>query len=148
MSAACRVPLRAFANPATVIGQTPKASISGASFHTIAKAPLRKLPVSCANSRQLWSRPKYGPKSLALSWRRCYSSTSRKHGAESGKKSAGNQESSSSSSSSQRRPLKYLIALGVLGVGTIVFYDEIQHAYRAAARSGRVVGTLAVCINE
>lgn len=44
--------------------------------------------------------------------------------------------------------LKYLIVLGVLGVGAVTFSDEFQHAYRAAARSGRVVGTLAVCINE
>lgn len=148
MSAACRVPLRAFASPAAVIGQTPKASISGASFHTIARASRRKLPVSSANTAQLWASFKYERKSLAAPWGRCFSTSHRKHGADLGKKSVGNKEQQSGSSSSQRGPLKYLIVLGVLGVGAVVFSDEIQHAYRAAARSGRVVGTLAVCINE
>lgn len=35
-----------------------------------------------------------------------------------------------------------------LGVGGIVFTDELKHAYQGAQRSGRVIGALAVCINE
>ena len=47
-----------------------------------------------------------------------------------------------------KKALKYAIVGGVLGVGVIVYWDEVQHLYRAAARTGRVVGALAVCINE
>jgi aarF domain-containing kinase len=46
------------------------------------------------------------------------------------------------------KAIKYLIALSILGAGAVVYSDEIKHAYHAAGRSGRVVGTLAVCINE
>lgn len=147
MSAACRVPLRAFANPATVIGLTPKALVSGASFHTIAKSSPRKLSVSRATSAQLWKSSKYEPKSLAASWGRCYSSNPPKDGSDS-EKSSGDRGQSRKSSPSQGRLIKYLVVLGVLGVGAVATSDEIKHAYRAAARSGRVVGTLAVCINE
>lgn len=43
----------------------------------------------------------------------------------------------------------FLAATGTaLGVGAIVFTDEVKHAYLGVQRSGRVMGTLAVCINE
>jgi hypothetical protein len=35
-----------------------------------------------------------------------------------------------------------------LGVGAFVYQDEARHAYYGIQRSGRVLGTLAVCINE
>jgi aarF domain-containing kinase len=35
-----------------------------------------------------------------------------------------------------------------LGVGAIAFTDDLKHAYHSAERSGRVLSTLAVCINE
>ena len=35
-----------------------------------------------------------------------------------------------------------------LGVGAVVFTDDVKHAYYGVQRSGRVLGTLAVCINE
>lgn len=46
------------------------------------------------------------------------------------------------------KTLKYAVVGGVLGAGTIFYWDDIQHLYRAASRTGRVVGALAVCINE
>lgn len=51
-------------------------------------------------------------------------------------------------SPSQKKPIALLIFLGLLGVGAAVYSEELKHAYGAARRSGRVVGTLAVCINE
>ena len=37
---------------------------------------------------------------------------------------------------------------GALGAGVLAFSDDVKHIYAAAERSGRVVSTLAVCINE
>jgi len=37
---------------------------------------------------------------------------------------------------------------GALGVTGVAFTDDIRHAYEAVERTGRVVSTLAVCINE
>lgn len=38
--------------------------------------------------------------------------------------------------------------VGTVGAGALFFTDEIKHGYAAAERTGRVVSTLAVCINE
>lgn len=46
------------------------------------------------------------------------------------------------------KTLKYAIVGGALGVGAILYWDDVQHLYRATSRTGRVVGALAVCINE
>jgi aarF domain-containing kinase len=37
---------------------------------------------------------------------------------------------------------------GAAGVGALAFTDDVKHAYKAIERTGRVAGTLAVCINE
>lgn len=47
-----------------------------------------------------------------------------------------------------RNKTKYIIVGGALGVAAVAYSDEVQHLYRAAARTGRVVSALAVCINE
>lgn len=39
-------------------------------------------------------------------------------------------------------------AVGGLGVTGLAFGDDVKHAYKAVERSGRVVSTLAVNINE
>lgn len=49
---------------------------------------------------------------------------------------------------SQKKTLKYVAIGGVVVVGAVAFSDKVQHGYRAAERTGRVVGALAVCINE
>lgn len=55
----------------------------------------------------------------------------------------------SPSTKPRRRTIILLAATGVLiGVGTWAFADEAQHAYQAAERTRRVVGALALCINE
>jgi aarF domain-containing kinase len=47
-----------------------------------------------------------------------------------------------------RRALQYATAGGTLGVTALAFSDDIKHGYAAAERTGRVMTTLAVCINE
>jgi aarF domain-containing kinase len=42
----------------------------------------------------------------------------------------------------------FAAATGALGVTGLAFTDDIKHAYKAVERTGRVVGTLFVCINE
>lgn len=143
MSVACRVPLRAFANPATVIGQTAKPLISGASFHTVTN----RSPVSRAVTCQTRKFSKHEYNSFSASWRRCYVSSQAKDKLNAGK-NPGNKGQSSGPGPLQRKPVRFLVVLALLGAGALVFSDEIQHAYRAAVRSSRVVGTLAVCINE
>ncbi len=49
---------------------------------------------------------------------------------------------------SGKKWIKYGIIGGVITVGAVTFSGDARHFYRAAERSGRVVGTLAVCINE
>lgn len=44
---------------------------------------------------------------------------------------------------------RVLLATGAaVGVGGFVFADDLRHIYGGAERSGRVLVTLAVCINE
>ena len=52
----------------------------------------------------------------------------------------------------RRRPRIGVVVLaaagGSFGVGALAFTDDVKHAYAAVQRTGRVVSTLAVCINE
>lgn len=48
----------------------------------------------------------------------------------------------------RRRNLVLAAAGGATGIGALAFTDDIRHSYQAVERTGRVVGTLAVCINE
>jgi len=41
-----------------------------------------------------------------------------------------------------------LAASGAVGIGALAFTNDVKHAYNAFERTGRVMGTLAVCINE
>lgn len=49
-----------------------------------------------------------------------------------------------------RRNRRVILAAagGSLGIGALAFTDDIKHTYKAAERTGRVVSTLALCINE
>jgi aarF domain-containing kinase len=59
-----------------------------------------------------------------------------------------NRSGHSGSQWSRRRILKYAVIAGVAGAAAVTLSDDAKHLYRAAQRTGRVVGTLAVCINE
>lgn len=63
-------------------------------------------------------------------------------------KSQHKSENEPNMNASQRSMIKWFIIGSILGLGTVTFSDQAQHALGAAKRSGRVVGALAVCINE
>jgi aarF domain-containing kinase len=138
MSALCRLPLRAFASSAAVLGKPPSRL---APFHSIAKSSLRPTP-----SREVITTWSHHVERQALVSGRWYSSSSL--GGLDAEKISEKKTGDSSQSKGQRKAIKYLAVFGVLGLGAVVFSDQYMHAYRAAARSGRVVGTLAVCIND
>ena len=69
----------------------------------------------------------------------------RPNGAEVG---AGGGKGGPGSGKRARKGLKYVAAGSALGVGAFAFSDDVQHAYTAATRTGRVVRGLVVCINE
>ncbi|KAJ5787270.1 hypothetical protein N7457_002260 [Penicillium paradoxum] len=147
MSAAFRVPWRAFKiDPATVIGKPSKASISGSSFLLASNSPLQPSSSPGAINLSSWSHAQ-SSQGLTLATRRCFSmraspllSAETESQPKFGKKS--------NSNGAQRSALKWFIIGSVLGLGSVTFSDQLQHAYEAAKRSGRVAGALAVCIND
>jgi aarF domain-containing kinase len=48
----------------------------------------------------------------------------------------------------RKRRVMLAAAGGALGVTTVAFTDDVRHAYGAVERTGRVVSTLTVCIND
>lgn len=143
---AFRLPLRALANPAPVVRQTPKASIANTSLGLDTRSLLRPSLISGAQVTKPCVSWGFVPNSFAGPSRRFFASKTSLLSAEG--KSQENSGAGSKPAQSQSKGLKYLIVLGVLGVVGAVYHKEITHGYRAAKRSGRVVGTLAVCINE
>ncbi|KAJ5176338.1 ABC1 family protein MCP2 [Penicillium canariense] len=148
-AAALRGPLRACTNPVTVIGQPFKASIAcGASFHTNTIPLLRAFLPLRRNTAQSWSHhQRYEPNSGLSSWKRSFSTRSSPLFSADATRSKSNGPEAKSIPTS-RKYVKYLIILGVLGIGALALSDNVKHVYGAARRSGRVVGTLAVCIND
>ncbi|KAJ5403258.1 hypothetical protein N7509_003129 [Penicillium cosmopolitanum] len=146
MSAAFRVPLRAFANPATAIRQTSTTSIASPALSLRAVRPSSSPLGSIAS--KLWSRQSSEVRSQATSSSRCFSTrTSPLRSAEENVTSNEGVKSKPGPSQS-KKPIALLVVLGLLGVGAAVYSEELKHGYGAARRSGRVVGTLAVCIND
>ncbi|KAL4921194.1 ABC1 family-domain-containing protein [Aspergillus aurantiobrunneus] len=60
----------------------------------------------------------------------------------------GGQGTQSGTGRAGKRWIKYGIIGGATVVGAVTFSEDARHIYRAAERTGRVVGTLAVCIND
>lgn len=143
MSAAFRMPLRAFASPATAIQQTSRTSIAGSSpfLSSGYSSPILKSSVTHTCNRGFTKIPSQ-PSSLS----RCFST--RTSPLRSADKSTGHDGVKAKTRPSQTKRIVLLVALGLIGVGAVFYSEEIQHGYGAARRSGRVVGTLAVCINE
>lgn len=146
MSAAFRVPLRAFANPATAIRQASTTSIA---------SPTLSLGAVCSPSSpsgsiasKLWRRHASEIRPQNNSFSRGFSTrTSPLKSAEDNVTSSEGVKPKPGPSQS-KKPIVLLVVLGLLGVGAAVYSEELKHGYGAARRSGRVVGTLAVCINE
>lgn len=147
MSAALRVPLRAFKIDPAVIGKTSKPLTSGSSFLLASESLLRQSPSSGLIKASSWGRSVSPQGSTLAASRRSFSvkaspllSAKSKSQHKSGSKSKANE--------SQRSAIKWFLIGSILGLGAVTFSDQAQHAFQAAKRSGRVVGTLAVCINE
>lgn len=104
---------------------------------TAANRPLSSSRIECRSSRAT-CRP-------SLPSRKQFYSSSSEAVSDDAKQSG---SGSGQSRKTNNKAIKYGIVGGVLGVGAIVYSDDVQHLYRAAARTGRVVGALAVCINE
>ena len=147
MSAAFRMSLRAGAKPVRAIRQTPHAPAIGYSSRRLATYSSSRLVHQWGGLKtRSWKYQgaEQGPLA-ALSKQSYATSTSALFSAETQGQS---NEESSKTGQLHGRWIKTLIVLGGLGVGAVAFSDELKHAYYAACRSGRVVGTLAVCINE
>jgi len=48
----------------------------------------------------------------------------------------------------RRKNVALAAASGTLGASVALFTDDVKHGYMAVERSGRVLTTLAVCMNE
>ncbi|KAJ5934766.1 hypothetical protein N7466_004313 [Penicillium verhagenii] len=145
MSVPFRLPLRTLANPAPVVRNSPKASIAS-TFSSLATKPLRTTFSPSRLTTQQWSPRQCEPVSGASLSRRCFATTtSPLLTAETNSQQKNGPKDKPPKS---RKAIVYLVALGAIGVGGVVYSHEIKHAYQAAGRSGRVVGTLAVCIND
>ncbi|KAL4964812.1 ABC1 kinase family protein [Aspergillus stella-maris] len=141
MRVALRTPLRGFArDPAPVSRYT--------SNYTPARLAQKNTPTSS-------SRGVFGPLRSNLvtvpprDSRAAFSTkTSRLSEAQQAATGQGKKSGTGSGSPGKNKWIKYGIVGGVLVVGAVTFSDDARHIYRAAARTGRVVGTLAVCIND
>ncbi|GAA82597.1 ubiquinone biosynthesis protein [Aspergillus luchuensis IFO 4308] len=148
-AALLRIPLRASNfDPAAVIRSAAKPSLachpgnfaplSSISHRLVSSNSVTTPPASCSKRfsgriAQSIPRATYATRTSPLS-------ESANSGQSDGKRSGSGQ--------SRSKAIKYAVIGGTLVVGAVVFSDQVQHFYRAAARTGRVVGTLAVCIND
>lgn len=110
---------------------------------SVANRPLSFSKIECRSSRTTCR-----PSLPSSSSRKQYYSTSSEAVSSQSASGSGSGSGSGQSRKTNNKAVKYGIVGGVLGVGAIVYSDEVQHLYRAVARTGRVVSALAVCINE
>ncbi|UDD58373.1 hypothetical protein AFCA_005819 [Aspergillus flavus] len=148
MRAALRAPLRAsdFA-PAPVLRYTSSAPWIRPFQRASGPSSVHR---SVSNSAQAFSKARQLRPRVPLVALRPHASystkTSNLFGA--AEKANGNGRKSSGSEWSRRKVITYTVVGGTIVIGVVAFSDNAQHLYRAAARTGRVVGTLAVCIND
>ncbi|OGM44347.1 ubiquinone biosynthesis protein [Aspergillus bombycis] len=149
MRAALRAPLRAcdFV-PAPVLRYTSSTSwirpFQRASGPWSIHKPVSNSARALRNTRQL--RPR-APLVASIPHASYSTKTSALFGAAE-KASGGNGRKPPGSEWSRRKVITYTVVGGTILIGVVAFSDNVQHLYRAAARTGRVVGTLAVCIND
>lgn len=139
MSAAHRVPWRALkVVPASVIGKTPYGSRS--STLSSLSYSLQRPPISfTCNPLSFTARRSFSARVPLLS-----------------RQQAKTWKSTESRRADRRVLLKALAYIGIFGIFelyvfwdlNVYIYEQARHVYGALKRSGRVVGTLAVCINE
>ncbi|KAJ5747823.1 uncharacterized protein N7511_009519 [Penicillium nucicola] len=148
MSAALRLPWRAIkSDQVTVIGKTSIASTFGSSSCLTATSTLRSSPVAGATGAPSWGRTRFPTDLIPAS-----SSFSRGFSTRTSPLLSQVQSEVGTGKSGTkggfRRKLAILAIVSLLGVGAVTLSPDAKHAYEAAKRSGRVAGTLAVCIND
>ncbi|KAB8075560.1 ABC1-domain-containing protein [Aspergillus leporis] len=147
MRAALRGPLRPSGfNTAPVIRYTASATWIR-SFQRASGSFSISRPISCSTQTsrracQLSPRVSLVPSPLHASFS---TSASAFFGPEKANSDGGKQ---SGSEWSRRKVVTYAVIGGTIVIGAVAFSDNFKHLYRAAVRTGRVVVTLAVCIND
>ncbi|KAL3437710.1 ABC1 family-domain-containing protein [Aspergillus tetrazonus] len=138
MRVALRTPLRALGDPASVLQYT-------ASLY----APRELATRNSYKSPRYWlfSSLRFNKATFPQHNFRTPFSTKTLYRFETQQRASG-QGRQSQTSQSRNKWIKYGIIGGIIVVGGVVVSDDIRHIYHAAARTGRVVGTLAVCIND
>ncbi|CAD6505119.1 BgTH12-07977 [Blumeria graminis f. sp. triticale] len=48
----------------------------------------------------------------------------------------------------RKSTIAWILTMGSVGVASTIFSNELEHTYKATVRTGRVLGTLALCIND
>ncbi|KAL4819076.1 ABC1 family-domain-containing protein [Aspergillus spinulosporus] len=135
MRVALRPPLRALGDPASVLR------------YTTSPYPPRELNLFKSSREWLSSSARFNNATFPHHDFRTPFSTKTLYRFET-QEGAGNQGRQSQTSQSKNKWIKYGIIGGIIVVGGVVVSDDVRHIYHAAARTGRVVGTLTVCIND
>ncbi|RAH74595.1 ABC1 kinase family protein [Aspergillus aculeatinus CBS 121060] len=142
MRAVLRIPLRASNNfdPAVVI-RSNLAHLNPP-LTRLSTPPITSRLLSSATTRPLATqRRRIGDQSLSLP---PFPTRNAATSATSGR----NDTRQSGPGKSHNRVLRYVVIGGAIAIAAVAYSDEVQHYYRAAARTGRVVGALAICIND
>lgn len=150
MKAALRTPWRVSGfDPATVVRHTTKSAPTPFNrFYSTSLSAGRSIlsSISLASPKNRNTTPReLCTRGRVLPRRHHYSSEAFTQETTSNKN---NNNDKKQSGQDRLRKKTYLIIGSALGVAAVVYSDEVQHLYRAATRTGRVVSALAVCINE
>ena len=149
MRPAVRTPMRASKlDPASVFNQTSRSPVFNRCFASGTTPALRTISPSSFSfpSRAALCRQCLRGQSVSPRYQYSTRTSSVFSPVQMGRNPRG--QSQSRSGWSRQRVIKYAVIGGVLGVGAVAYSDKVQHGYRAVERTGRVVGALAVCINE
>ncbi|KAL4755204.1 hypothetical protein BDW72DRAFT_164350 [Aspergillus terricola var. indicus] len=138
MRVALRTPLRALSEPAPVLRYTASPYAS----RELATQNSYKFPRGWLSSSVRFNRATFPHHDFRTPF-----STKTLYRFET-QQTAGGQGRQSQTSQSRKKWIKYGIIGGTILVGGVVVSDDVRHIYHAAARTGRVVGTLTVCIND
>ncbi|KAL4873134.1 hypothetical protein BDV12DRAFT_182400 [Aspergillus spectabilis] len=137
MRVALRTPLRAFGvDPAPIVRYTSSYALREPT-HRIAHT-LSCRSISGATRLNTATFPHRASRAFSI----------KPDGLSGSQETAGGQGKQSGTGQSGKGWIKYGVIGGTIVVGALAFSDDVRHLYRAAERTGRVVGTLAVCIND
>ncbi|KAL4978099.1 ABC1 family-domain-containing protein [Aspergillus desertorum] len=138
MRVALRTPLGALGDPASVLRYTAS--------HCAFRVPATRSPYK---SPCRWQCSSFRSSKATFTQRKSRTPFSTKNSYRSeAQQTDGGQRKQSQTAQSGKKWIKYGIIGGTIVVGAVAFSDDVRHIYQAAARTGRVVGTLTICIND